>query len=212
LLLPALDAHERLREIGFALLLTERRPIDPVELAAASGFDDVTGLLDQLSNAGGIDRDSAGRLTGSAGLSLTDGPHRLHLGQTTFRTWCAYDALGIPAALGRDATIETSCGHCGRAIVAGMTTGRPDRSGPEQLWLAERGDDLRSQFCAPTVLLCGADHGQTWAATRGQAGELLDLEVGALRGVADWRSCASAAQRLGAVEDGAPVAEGADAY
>jgi alkylmercury lyase len=195
-LLPAVDAHERLREIGFAMLLSERRPIDPDELAAASGFDDVTGLLDQLGKAGWIDRDGERRLTGSAGLSLTDGPHRLHLDETTFRTWCAYDALGIPAALGRDATVETSCGACAQPIVVRMTAGRPDRRGPEQLWLAARGDDLRSQFCAPTVLLCGAAHGQTWAAAQQQAGQLLDLDAAAVKGTADWGSCAAAADRL----------------
>lgn len=196
---PAIDAHERLREIGFALLLTERRPIDPDELAAASGFDDVAGLLDQLGETGWIDRDGDGRLTGSAGLSLTDGPHRMLFGGTTFRTWCAYDALGIPAALGRDAIAETSCGACGRPIVVPMTAGRPDRRGPEQLWLAERGDDLRSQFCAPTVLLCGPEHGQIWAAARQHAGELLDLEAAAIKGAEDWGTCAAAAAGIGSV-------------
>jgi hypothetical protein len=198
-LLPAVDDHERLRELGFAMLLAEQRPISPDELAAASGSDDVACLLDQLGEAGWIDRDGDGRPTGSAGLSLTEGPHHLCLGETTFRTWCAYDAFGIPAALGRDAMVETTCGACGLPIVVQMTAGHPDPRGPEQLWLAERGDDLRSQFCAPTVLLCGPEHGQTWATSRQHAGELLDLEAAAIKGAEDWGSCAAAAARIGSV-------------
>jgi alkylmercury lyase len=196
LLPPALDAHERLREIAFAMLLAEQRPIDPDELAAVSGFDNVAGLLAQLDADGWIDRDGAGWLTGSAGLSLTEGPHHLRLGRATFRTWCAFDALGIPAALGRDATADTSCGVCGQPIVVEMTAGRPDRQGPERLWLAERGEDLRSEFCAPTVLLCRIEHGLTWAAAHQQGGELLDLDEAAIRGATEWASCAVTAKRL----------------
>jgi hypothetical protein len=42
---------------------------------------------------------------------------------------CAWDAFGIPAALGADATIETSCPDCGdplRVEVAGAATDRPE--------------------------------------------------------------------------------------
>jgi hypothetical protein len=63
---------------------------------------------------------------------------------------------------------------------------RVTAGGPEQLWLPARGDDLRSQFCAPTVLLCGVEHGQTWAAGQQRAGQLLDLEGAAVKGAGDW--------------------------
>lgn len=35
--LPAADLHERIREAAFALLLSERRPIDPDEIATSTG-------------------------------------------------------------------------------------------------------------------------------------------------------------------------------
>lgn len=195
-LLPVSDVQERVRELCFAMLLAERRPLDPAEIAAAMGRGDVTAVLDRLAGAGWIDRDPEGRVTGSAGLSLTDGPHRLHLGTTTFRTWCAYDAIGIPAALGLDATVETTCGVCGQPIVVVLASGVPVAPGTELLWLATRSGDLRSQFCAPTVLLCGAAHGESWAMTRHHAGQLLDLKAATVRGAADWASCATAARRV----------------
>ena len=77
--LPAADLHERIREAAFALLLTERRPIDPDEIAISTGTPraGLPTVLDQLAGAGWIDRDEQGRVTGSAGLSLTTGPHRI---------------------------------------------------------------------------------------------------------------------------------------
>src|SRR5207247_11166597 len=118
--------------------------------------------------AGWLDADDARAITGAAGISLTSGPHRLTLAGTSFRTWCAYDALGITAALKADAHVETACGEGGKPISIEVQAGVPDRAGPALLWLADGGDDLRGSFCAPTVLLCGEPHGAAWA--EGQAG------------------------------------------
>jgi len=101
---------------------------------------------------------SRGRVAGAAGLSLVSGPHCLILDRADFRTWCAYDSLGIAAALEADAEIHTTCGECGVPIALTLRAGVPDRTGPERLWLATGGQDLRGSFCMPTVLLCGDTH------------------------------------------------------
>lgn len=140
--------------------------------------------------------DDAGRVVGAAGLSLSTGPHGLTLDEAAFRTWCAYDALGIAAALGADAVIHTACGHCRAPISLAFLRGTPDRQGPERLWLADGGADLRGSFCTPTVLLCGEEHGEAWAEAQGGRGRLLDLIEGSVQGGADWAGCADAARRL----------------
>src|ERR687896_1989526 len=154
--LAAADLHARVREAAFALLLTERRPLAPDEVGRVVGMTGATmsPLLDELSAAGWVDRDTAGHVTGSAGLSLTDGPHRLTIGGSTFRNWCACDSLGIASALAADATITTACAVCGVTIELAAIRGRPSAGRSERLWLAEGGRDLRSDFCTPTVLLC----------------------------------------------------------
>lgn len=154
--LPAADLNERIREAAFALLLTKRRPIEPAELAATTGASParLPAMLDQLAEAGWIDRDEHGRVTGSAGLSLTTGPHRIAIDGAEFRTWCAYDAIGIAAALRADAAIRTACAVCGRKIALDTRAGQPPANRPERLWLAAGGTDLRGDFCDPTVLLC----------------------------------------------------------
>ena len=197
-LLPALDAAGLLREAGFALLLRDRQPVEVADLAAAIGIDAASAsfAVTTLGQAGWLDLDDSGRVVGAAGLSLATGPHHLTLGAGSFRTWCAYDSLGIAAALAADAQVETTCGQCAASINLAFHHGVPERTGPERLWLAEGGADLRGSFCTPTVLLCGEEHGATWAEAQGGRGALLDLAEGARQGGADWAGCAAASRRL----------------
>lgn len=196
-LLPALDAAGLLREAGFALLLRDRRPVEVTQLATAVGLDrdSADGAVTSLAQAGWLDLDDSGRVVGAAGLSLTTGPHRLTLGDDPFRT-CAYDSIGIAAALAANAHLETTCGQCGAPINLAFRGGVPERTGPEHLWLAEGGSDLRGSFCTPTVLLCGESHGAVWAAAQGGHGVLLNLTDAARQGGADWAGCAEMASRL----------------
>ena len=187
-----------LREAGFALLLRDQRPIEVAELATAVGLDDeaAAASVSTLANTGWLDLDGSGRVVGAAGLSLSTGAHRLSLGTSEFRTWCTYDSLGIAAALGADALVQTACGQCQAPIDVAFRGGVPERRGPERLWLAEGGADLRGSFCTPTVLLCGDDHGAAWGLTQGGRGQLLDLAEGARLGGLDWAGCAAASRRL----------------
>ncbi len=192
--LPAADLHERIREAAFALVLTERRPIRADEIATAAGApaNTLPAMLDQLAGAGWIDRDADGRVTGSAGLSLTTGPHRITIDGAEFRTWCAYDSIGIAAALKADAAIGTECAVCGNAIAPTTQGGQPPADRTERLWLASGGADLRGDFCDPTVLLCSPDHAAVWAERQGGHGRAVDLAEGARLGAEGWASCAAA--------------------
>lgn len=196
--LAASDLHERMREAAFALLLTERRPIAAGELADLAGgpASRVGPMLEDLDAAGWIDRDEAGRVTGSAGLSLTTGPHRLQIDATTFRTWCAYDSIGIAAALAADASIETECAVCHRPISIRTLNGNPPGNRPERLWLAAGGTDLRADFCAPTVILCSSEHAAIWADRQGGHGRLVELTEAADLGADSWASCAVVVARV----------------
>lgn len=197
-LLPAVDAAGQLREIAFALLLRDRQPIATPDLVTATGLrsETVRDAVSALAGGGWLDLDEAGHVTGAAGLSLATGPHALTLGSSSFRTWCAYDSLGIAAALAAEAWVETTCGICDAPIGLHLRGGVPERDGPERLWLADGGDDLRSSFCTPTVLLCGETHGAAWAKTQGGRGRPLGLIDAARLGGAAWAGCAAAARRL----------------
>src|SRR3954447_13132513 len=124
--LSAFDQGELVREIAFGLLLTRQRPITLAELSAASGMANLGPMLEALTDAGWVDRGIDGSVTGSAGLTLGSAPHALTIAGTTFRTWCAYDALGIPAALRENATVDTACGVCATPITLSIVSGQPE--------------------------------------------------------------------------------------
>ena len=197
-LLPAVDAAGQLRDVAFALLMRDRQPIEASELAAVTGLrtQAINDAVGTLARGGWLDVDDAGRVIGAAGLSLAIGPHGLTIGKGSFRTWCAYDSLGIAAALETDARVETTCAVCHVPIHLRLQGGVPERDGPERLWLADGGSDLRGSFCTPTVLLCGDEHGAAWAKAQGGRGRLLALTEAARLGGADWAGCATAARRL----------------
>lgn len=194
----------RLREVAFGALVVEAAPVDAARLEDASGLDRATvdAALDRLAAAGRIDRDAAGRVLGAAGLTIADGPHSLTLGGHSYRTWCALDAIGIPAALGADARIDTVCAICGSELSVTVSGGRPTGGGPERLWLSGGGANMRIDFCTPTVLLCSDAHAREWGDRHEGHGEVLDLEATARHGEGLWRTAADTAVAMGAIRPG----------
>ena len=75
--------------------------IDRTGLVVATGFapEKVSTLLNKLNEQGLIvvEPDS-GRVVGSWGLSSVPTDHRLRIRGRALHTWCALDAVGIPAA------------------------------------------------------------------------------------------------------------------
>lgn len=187
-----------LRELAFGLLLRDRTPVLPSGLAGLIDADEssVAAALDGLAGQGRIDRDTAGRVIGSAGLTLGDGPHGLEMEGHAFRTWCAFDALGIPAALSVDARIESGCGVCGRRIDVDLRAGRPIGESEARLWLSAGGADMRADSCTPTVLLCSDAHARVWAERQADHGQTLLLDEATEEGARHWRSAAAAAARV----------------
>ncbi len=194
------DASMRLREVAFGALVADPAPVEAARLVDASGLDRATvdAALGRLADAGRIDRDPSGRVLGAAGLTIADGPHGLTLGGHAYRTWCALDAIGIPAALGADARVETACAVCGRALSVEISGGRPQAGDAARLWLSAGGANMRLDFCTPTVLLCSDAHAREWGERHGGHGEVIDLDATARHGEGLWRSAADTALAMGA--------------
>ncbi|HUG29513.1 MAG TPA: organomercurial lyase, partial [Candidatus Limnocylindria bacterium] len=188
----------RLRELAFGILLITKEPVEPATLARLAGSDEghVAATLDGLVRAGRIDRDEQGRVLGAAGLTIGDGPHGLRIDGYPFRTWCAFDALGIPAATGIDARVETACGVCGRPIEVDLRNGQPRGQSSARLWLSVGGVDMRADFCTPTVLLCSPAHAMAWAERHGGHGRALALAEAVDLGATNWASVAATAAEL----------------
>ena len=56
-------------------------------------------------------------------------PHRVELGDRMYFANCAWDALGIPAALHREAVVHSSCGQSGAPLRLHVSPEGPEPSG-----------------------------------------------------------------------------------
>lgn len=130
----------RLLGAGFRALLAGRSVAAP-ELAAGSGLPaaEVRERLAGLAAQGLVELDDRGTIVGCKGLSLRPTSHRLQLGGRDFYTWCAVDAIGIPAALEADARIESRCAGCGRPLGIDVAGGVPVAAAGEavRVWVAD---------------------------------------------------------------------------
>ena len=137
--------------------------------------------------------DASERVVAAAGLSLVPArQHRLTLHGRQFWTWCAYDAIGIPAGLGEDAVAETTCSQCAAAVRVEFQAGRLVRvSHPEaRIWDAERMEGRGTAgppHCALMNLFCSAEHLADWqAAHPGERGHVRNLAEVSELGRAEW--------------------------
>lgn len=91
----------------------------------------------------------AGLILGARGLSLTETSHLLILEGHRRYAFCAVDAVGIPAALGTNARVESRCHHCGAPLSLALRGGAVvEAPAGMVVWAAER--DLSRSLRAHT--------------------------------------------------------------
>lgn len=80
------------------------RHVEQIAKSIAMPLDAATSFLSQLS-----ERDEQGNIVGIFGLSQRKHPHQFQVNDQTLWTWCAWDALFLPAMLGQTAAVESVC-------------------------------------------------------------------------------------------------------
>ncbi len=127
---PPSDSQALVRTVAFRLLLSRSEAIGVEDLAAKSGIrlERLAGLLDQLDSAGRIRRSAAGKVVGSAGLSVIPDRHEIKLEGRRFMSWCAYDVLGVFGALGANGRALSPSPPDGQTIVVHFAGGRPEKN------------------------------------------------------------------------------------
>lgn len=133
-------AEKAVRSAAFDAIL-ERAPASVDLLSQRTGLEPsaIADAISHLAALGLLVCDGTGSVVGSWGLTLAPTGHRLHISGHDFYTWCAADAVGIPAALGIDAAASSSCFQCGREVAIEIEKGEIARVSPQdvRLWLAE---------------------------------------------------------------------------
>lgn len=182
------------QKAGFDALFDGRAPT-PEELGSAAGLDaQRTGVaLEAMLEKESLMVTDDGRIDGIAGVTARPTRHQLTVEGRTVHTWCAFDSVGIPAALEATATARTTCGECGREIEVHVTDGAIEPGG---LWgfLPTLSDDggfrLISTFCSRANLFCDGDHLERWYEAAGRPdGEAYTIDELADIGRATWVHC-----------------------
>lgn len=193
---------EGLDEVGRALgvagfaALWEQQARRPEELIPEDGTRarDAAG---SLARRGRAEVDDVGRLIGIHGLTLRPTRHRfVHHGRAR-HTWCAFDSIGIPAAVGLDADGHTGCPSCRRPLHVHFDRGVPE-PGEMVLWLPDPPAlDLMAEFCAGADLYCSMEHLRLRIDPAASPGRPVDLATAATLGRDGWADVADAVRSNG---------------
>lgn len=177
------EAEHQLAVHGFVALWSGQRP-------HPSDLDVDPAIIGTMQQHGRIVLDPAGRITGIHGLSAQPTPHRITHANQLIHTWCALDAIGIPAALRLDAQATTTCPTCGRQLQVTFTNGEPVADGELRLCLPSSPcDHLLNDICVHANLYCNAQHLADHAPPAGSA---LTIPQAAAIGRATWNDAATA--------------------
>ncbi|MBI3648635.1 MAG: alkylmercury lyase [Actinobacteria bacterium] len=183
--------EEAVRRLAFRIL-RRGEVASSAAIAKGTGFSvgEVDDALRSLASGGQVELDTDGRVVGSAGLTLLPTSHRLTLGGVALYTWCAIDAIGIPAALDQDALATTSCPQCGRELWIEFERGRPASEPGFVAWLpTDPCSNVREELCPQANLFCDEEHLRSWRAGSGDPrGEVLSLSQVEALGRESWGS------------------------
>lgn len=186
---PALEVA--VRRAGFAALL-DGRGLTLDELAGAAGVsrEVAAEVAGALVAAGRATMTDDGRLDGIAGLTTRPTRHAIESpGPGRIPTWCAYDAVAVPAALGWTATAVTTCGSCGADLRVALDGGVP--SGDAWGWLPPgECEHVLRDFSASAELFCSQAHLDAWRRAAGDPpGEAHPVSDLAELGRDAWADC-----------------------
>lgn len=160
----------------------------PAQLGNA---EEAEAVLRELAELGRCELDGDGRVVSAHGLTLLETRHRIVAGGVARHTWCGFDAVGIPAALGVDATAVTACPRCDRPIEVAVVAGEPRRADAAVVWLpASAGQHLMADFCSRSNVFCSADDLRAWRASEPGDGDAITVERAASVGRDTWANVA----------------------
>jgi alkylmercury lyase len=182
------NAEHEIAVRGFVALWRGHRP-QPDDI----GADLAT--IETLQTRGLVVLAPDGRITGIHGLSTTPTPHSITHDGRTIHTWCAFDAIGIPAALQLDAHTQTRCPTCGQHLEITFAHGQPTAPTDLRLWLPTgQCDHIINDLCAHANLYCNQQHLKASTDTSA-TGSITNITDAAKLGQTTWQDAATALQR-----------------
>jgi hypothetical protein len=186
---PVARAVRRIAIAGFQALWSGRS----VTLTELLGEDlaELTEAAEHLRLRGRIELSADGHLIAVHGLCRRSTPHGIEHHDGVVNTWCALDAIGIPAALGIDARAVTRCPTCQAELAVTIAAGEPQPLPEAILWYPEvTWGHLIEDFCSGANLFCTLDHLERWAGNTRLAGRAMTIGKVAELGRETWAEAA----------------------
>jgi alkylmercury lyase len=162
---------------AFAALLSGGTPrVADVADAVSRETLGVAHAVAWLEDHGQLERDGD-LLVGAHGLTRRPTPHSLTIGERSLSTWCAYDAIAIPVALGATARATTTCPACHSPLTVDVYAGQLPQADTPVLWMPIGPcDRVIDDFCPYANLFCDGGHVQDWRRAAGDPdGQVLTL-------------------------------------
>jgi hypothetical protein len=127
----------RVRMFVYRHMLRHQKSPTVAEMAKglASSIKNVRASLSRLSESHAFMLQDNGELWRAAPFSCIPTAFPVTVGRRSWFGNCIWDALGIPAMIGKDAVIEASCGCCNYDMPIEVRAGRP-RSDQGRIHLA----------------------------------------------------------------------------
>jgi alkylmercury lyase len=182
------DTGAELTVAGFQALFGGRA-VQPAELLPGDG-QRASQVAGELARGGCGELDDDGRLVGIHGLTLRVTRHGFIHDGRNYHTWCAFDLIGIPAALRLDATAHTNCPSCGASLAVDIVGGEPSASSSVLWFPATTGRNVMEEFCARADLYCSLEHLDMTIDTDQEAGRVVTLSSAATLGRQGWADIA----------------------
>lgn len=177
--LNLVSEDDGLGQAAFRVLLAEGRPLSVADIAEHLGVDDISigDVLHGLRVSGRAEMDDEGHLLGLFGLTLKPTQYHMELRGTRFFTWCAFDSVGIPAALRESAEVTSECTHCRREIHLTIVDGVSPSAPVVISWRPRQCDSVREEFCPTVNFFCDEGHFTASSAHDESGGAFLTLEA-----------------------------------
>ena len=186
---PVARAVRRIAVFGFQALWSGRS-VMLTELLGEDGTA-LTEATQHLRLRGRIELSADGHLIAVHGLSRRPTPHEIEYHDGVINTWCALDAIGIPAALAIDAWARTMCPTCQSPLAVRLSAGDPQPLPGAMLWYPEGAcGHLIDDFCSGANLFCSIEHLERWAGASRGAGSVMTIAEVAEVGREVWADAA----------------------
>ena len=187
---PVARAVRSIAALGFRVLWGGQT----VTLAELLGEDGaaLNEAAEHLRRRGRIELSADGHLIAVHGLSLRPTPHHVEHDDSVINTWCALDAIGIPASMGIDAWARTKCPTCQGPLAVRFSAGNPQPLPDAVLWYPDvTCGHLIDDFCSGANLFCTIEHFERWAGGGPGAGSVMTIDEVAEVGRAVWADAAA---------------------